>query len=79
MAKITPYQASFTSGELSPKLWGRIDLDQYYSAGAEVLNFGVLPYGPLTRRNGTEYVATAKSSAVRLVSFTYSINQSVII
>ena len=79
MAKITPYQASFTSGELSPKLWGRIDLDQYYNAGAEVLNFGVLPYGPLTRRNGTEYVATAKSSAVRLVSFTYSINQSVII
>lgn len=79
MTKITPYQASFTSGELSPKLWGRIDLDQYYSAGAEVLNFGILPYGPLTRRNGTEFIAAAKSTAVRLISFTYSITQSVII
>ena len=79
MAKMTPYQASFTSGELSPKLWGRIDLDQFYTAGAEVLNFGVLPYGPLTRRNGTEFVAIAKSTAARLISFTYSTTQSVII
>lgn len=80
MPLITPYQADFSSGELSPKLWGRIDLDQYYSGAASLLNFCVMPYGPITRRSGTEFIAEAKSTGkIRLVSFIYSIKQSVII
>lgn len=80
MPRLTPYQADFSAGELSPKLWGRIDLDQYYSGASELLNFTVLPYGPITRRAGTRFVTTApESAAIRLIPFIYSVNQSVVI
>ena len=80
MPRLTPYQADFSAGELSPKLWGRIDLDQYYSGASELLNFTVLPYGPITRRSGTRFVTRApESTAIRLIPFIYSVNQSVVI
>lgn len=80
MPRLTPYQADFSAGELSPKLWGRIDLDQYYSGAAELLNFTVLPYGPITRRAGTRFVVQApESDVIRLIPFIYNIKQSVVI
>lgn len=80
MPILTPYQADFSAGELSPKLWGRIDIDQYWSGAAELVNFNVLPYGPIMRRTGSRFIAKARTNAnVRLISFSYNIQQSVVI
>lgn len=75
----TPLQASFTSGELSPRTLGRIDLESYYTGAAKLDNFICLPHGPLLRRAGTTFINQAKSSEVRLVPFTFNVSQSFII
>ena len=69
-----PIQTNFTSGELSPRMIGRVDLDQYNNAAAELTNFQVLPQGGITRRPGSAYATTVKNSAgrVRLLPFTVS-------
>lgn len=76
MPKARIIQTSFTSGELSPRMRGRVDLQQY-AAGADTLeNMLILSQGPATRRPGSYFVGTAKSAAsnqrVRLVPFIVS-------
>jgi hypothetical protein len=64
-------------GELSPRMWGRIDLD-YYNQGCEVLeNLLPLPQGGITRRSGTRYVGSTKGhTAETLLPFQFSIEQA---
>jgi hypothetical protein len=50
------YQAGFNSGELSPKLYGRSDLDIYKNGCSRLENFFVLPQGGIERRPGTVYI-----------------------
>jgi hypothetical protein len=74
-------QASFTSGEWAPTLFGRTDIDRY-DAGAKTLeNVIVLKEGGAVRRSGTKYVAEVKDSskATRLVEFKYAISDSYIL
>lgn len=76
MPKARIIQTSFTSGELSPRMRGRVDLQQY-AAGADTLeNMMILSQGPATRRPGSYFVGTTKSAAsnqrVRLVPFIVS-------
>ena len=72
---------SFASGEVTPELFGRIDLGKLQSALAVCRNFEVLPHGPVVNRAGTEYVAEVKDSTkrTRIISFTYSISQTMAI
>ena len=72
---------SFSSGEVTPELFGRIDLGKLQSALAVCRNFEVLPHGPVVNRSGTEYVAEVKDSTkrTRLIPFTYSITQTMVI
>jgi hypothetical protein len=73
-------QTSFVSGELSPRLLGRIDLEKYGSGCSELTNFVVLPQGGIQNRSGFRYIAETKSSGVaRLVPFQYSITQDYIL
>ena len=67
-------QPSFVAGELSPRLWGRVDLDKYAAGCSELTNMVVMPQGGLCNRPGLRYVATTKTSAKasRLVPFQYS-------
>jgi hypothetical protein len=67
-------QASFTTGELSPRLLGRTDLEAYYKGVKRMENMAVLPHGGATRRPGTYFVNEVKDSAkfVRLIPFEYS-------
>jgi hypothetical protein len=44
---------SFSAGELSKKLFGRVDLPLYASGAARIENFEVVPTGGLVRRPGT--------------------------
>ena len=56
MAKTRFIQSSFVSGELSPLLKGRIDINQYYQAVETADNVVIVPQGGLRRRPGTEFI-----------------------
>ena len=56
MAKTRFIQSSFVSGELSPLLKGRIDVNQYYQASETADNVVIVPQGGLRRRPGTEFI-----------------------
>ena len=48
------------SGELSPLIKGRVDIDQYYKGMQTAENVVIVPQGGLKRRPGTQHVATAE-------------------
>ena len=48
---------NFASGELSPNLNGRVDIQQYYQGAAIIKNFDIIPTGGIKRRVGTQRVA----------------------
>ncbi|MEC5161721.1 MULTISPECIES: hypothetical protein [unclassified Janthinobacterium] len=72
---------SFAAGELTPELFGRIDLSKLQAGLAICRNFKVLPHGPVESRAGFEFVREVKNSAVatRLIPFTYSVTQTMAI
>ncbi len=49
-------QTSFASGELSPLLRGRTDLEQYYAGLSTAENVVIVPQGGVKRRPGTEHI-----------------------
>lgn len=77
--RVTPVQAAFTSGEISPRLQARIDLDAYYDGAASLTNFVCLPHGPLLRRQGTTFISEAGSLDVRLIPFRFNVTQCLVI
>ena len=82
MSRILQVQTNFTSGEIDPKIHGRIDLQQYYNALETAQNIVIQPQGGFTRRPGTKYLATLPSSAasaVTMIPFQFSVNDSYMI
>lgn len=77
----TRIQPSFVSGELSPRLLGRIDLDKYASGCSDITNMVVMPQGGLQNRPGFRFIAETKTHAkkCRLVPFQFSITQAYIL
>ena len=45
---------NFTSGELSPRLAGRVDVSKYFNGCQALENFLVQPHGGVTRRSGMD-------------------------
>lgn len=74
MARYGPIKNSFVAGELSPRLEGRDDLDQYFQGMRQAVNGIVLPHGGFMRRSGTRFVAEVKDSSenCRLAAFEYN-------
>ena len=71
---------SFAGGELTPALYGRIDLQKYDAGAAELYNAIVLRYGGVTRRNGFRFVTTTKNNAkARLIPFSYNTEQNYVL
>jgi hypothetical protein len=72
---------SFAGGEITPELYGRIDLTKYQTGLALCRNFTVLPHGPAARRPGLKYIVEARDSTkrVRLIPFAYSATQTVVL
>lgn len=62
-------QPSFASGEISPDVASRVDLDKYQSALLQAENVFVRPYGSAYRRPGTEHIANIASGKIRLKEF----------
>lgn len=75
MAEIVA-QASFNSGEWSPNLFARVDLQKYRSGAALLQNFFIDYRGGASTRPGTKYVLQAYKSAfpVRLINFQAAFN-----
>lgn len=69
---------SFAAGEISPEMFGRIDLVKYQTGLAKCRNFIVLPHGPVVNRSGTQYTLEAKDSTkpVRVIPFYYNTDQT---
>tara|TARA_R100000700_G_scaffold40105_1_gene54761 strand:+ start:3592 stop:6054 length:2463 start_codon:yes stop_codon:yes gene_type:complete len=81
MPKVSKAFSSFTSGEITPRLFGRTDIAKYDTGAETVENFIVQPHGGLTRRPGTRFVAEVKNSAnaVRLIPFQFNVEQSYVL
>ncbi len=79
MATIPIVKRLFNSGEFSPKVYGRTDIDRYEGGVKTMLNFVPLPQGGITRRPGTTYIATANANTVQLIPFQFSTTQAYII
>lgn len=69
---------NFASGELSKKMSGRIDLQQYYGAASHLKNFNIIPTGGLERRSGSERLGKL-SGACRIIPFILDSNTSFIL
>lgn len=71
-------QPSFSAGELSPSLYGRVDLAKYHVGVALSRNFFVDYRGGLSNRPGTAIVGQCKDSttANRLIPFQFSTLQT---
>lgn len=71
-------QPAFTTGEVSPEVASRIDLNQYTSALLNAKNAYIRPYGPVYKRGGTIYCGQTKypDRKVILYPFTASTEKS---
>ncbi|WP_453839700.1 hypothetical protein, partial [Streptomyces zhihengii] len=78
MANVRTLSRSFARGEISPELFGRVDLPQYQTGLATCRNFITLPHGPAQNRPGFEFVRETKNSAQksRLIPFAFNTEQT---
>ena len=75
------FKQAFSGGEISPEMFGRIDDTKYQQGAATMRNFIAKPQGPAENRPGFAFVKEVKNSnqAVRLMSFTFSTVQTMVI
>ncbi len=77
-------QTSFSAGELSPSLFGRVDLDKYRLGCSTLRNFFVNYQGGASTRAGLLYIGTclqttASGHPPRDIAFQYNINQGFVL
>lgn len=72
---------NFNTGEISPKLFDRNDLDKHASACELLENFVVTPYGGVVRRPGFEFMGEGGNQTypIRLIPFNYSTSTAFVI
>ena len=70
MPKSQFQQTSFASGELSPLLKGRTDLEQYYQGAQQAEGVVIVPQGGVKRRPGLEHIAEVLNPLVRQTAVT---------
>lgn len=75
------FARSFAGGEITPEMFGRLDLDKFQTGVADAENFVVLPHGPAANRPGFEYVLQAgdESRRVKLIPFAWSAEQTIML
>lgn len=71
---------AFSSGEISPRLYARVDLSKYHTGAALLENFFVDYRGGVNNRSGLKYIGTCPSVLrVRLIPFTFSITSTFVL
>lgn len=78
MGRVTPAQTNFNAGEISKRLHGRIDLNLYDIAMAEIAGWVPLPEGGLDACPGLIHVEQAKGPC-RLIPFDFNATQGYLI
>ena len=75
------YKSSFSGGEISPEMVGKVQDSKYQSGVSTMLNFLATPQGPAENRPGLKYVAEVKDSTKKtlLIPFTYSTTQTMVL
>lgn len=68
--------SQFNAGELSPYLYGRVDLDAYVAGLMRGLNTVVIPHGPAVRRPGGRRAGSAAATAKRGLSFVFGVDDA---
>lgn len=78
MPRVTYNQTNFTAGEISPRLYGRVDIARYQNGAKRLENVIPLIHGGVKRRDGTKYVNAAKYSdkLCRLIPYVFNDEQS---
>ena len=73
MARSAPALSTFTAGEISPRLEGRVTIEKYREGLANLTNMIVQPHGGVTRRPGTQFLGEVKASGnvTRLIPFEF--------
>lgn len=76
-----PLDPSFSSGELSPRLWARLDFGKYQSGLEECQNLTLYTEGGAARRPGSRFVAEIKDSDVHghLIAFQFNTEQAYVL
>lgn len=74
-------QTNFTSGEISPSMYGRSDTTRYANGAKRIRNFIVRPQGGLTRRSGTDFINETQTSSKKSIvrPFIFSETQAYIL
>jgi hypothetical protein len=75
---ITTLIPSFNSGELSPLIHLRSDLDKYRSGCRTLENMLITPYGGVRRRPGLQFCGRAKAKG-RVFTFQYSVSDAYVL
>ena len=75
MPDIRKTKNNFTSGILSPSVWGRSDIEKYQSGCKQIINCTVKAHGGVSSRPGTLYVDDVDEPG-RFIPFTYSVEQT---
>lgn len=81
MARQNPWQSDFISGELTPKLHARVDLQKYSSGVAELTNFIIQLQGGVARRSGTIFTSPIKDQTNKswIIPFVISVDNAYVI
>lgn len=81
MPNTRTFKQTFSGGEISPEMFGRIADNKFQQGAALVRNFIVKPQGPAQNRSGFAYVNEVKDNnkKTRLLSFTFSTVQTMVI
>jgi len=80
MMKLQPIQYGFSSGEITPRLFGNTQSDTYRNGAAELLNMTALAHGPTVSRGGSFYISTLKDTDnIRFLPFNIFRGQSYLI
>lgn len=76
-------QASFAAGEVSPEIWGRVDLQKYRTGCSTMRNMFVSYRGGSYSRPGLKFVGQSKQAGTGLppvlIPFQFSVNQGYVI
>lgn len=72
---------SFSAGELSPSLFGRVDLAKWHAGAALLENFFVDYRGGIANRTGTKWIGDSLDASLpsRLIKFIFSASQSYVL
>lgn len=81
MVKAAPIYSTFSRGEITPLIFGRVDTEQYFASLDKCRNTIIRPYGMAMRRSGTEFINETKDSTKksRLIKFVFSNSDAYII